>query len=264
MNFVLPSKSKVGYLDPEIAGEGQKVILSDGEQVPWSPPPTRPVMPDWSQIKSIARYFNRKGFQVYPAWLYHPTEEPRIVKNADEAAELGVCFRKATEDERGRYGMESVWDWQEGSLWRPKPHGAPKFDPMKPGQGKTYIATPQNPAVAQHALLEALIPAVAAAVAQSLKATGPGAPANVEPKEWDEFLQFKAWQKAKDAVNIVADEVEQPTEEQGTDDTPPPPNALNPDQERAVWEAEAERKGIKVDKRWGIDRLKSEVEKKAA
>lgn len=259
--FVLPPKKQVGYLDPEIAGEGQKVILSDGDQVSWTPPPPRPVMPDWSQIKSIARYFNRTGFQVYPAWLYHPTEEARIVKNADEAAELGVCYREATIDERGRYGLSAVWDWKEGSLWRAQPYGPPKFDPLRPGVGKTYQHTPPNPVVAQNAMIEALIPAVAAAVAQSLKASGPGAPANVDQKEWDEFLQFKAWQKSKDAVAIVADEIasaEQP------DEAPAPANALNPVQERAVWEAEAERKGIKVDGRWSLDRLKSEVEKKAA
>src|SRR6185312_6341739 len=111
MVFVLPPKSQVGVIDPEIAGEGVKVIYSDGEQGMWTPPPPRPVMPDWSGIKSIARYFNRTGHAVWPAWLYHPTEEPRLLKNADEAAELGVCYREATMDEKGRYGRSHVWDW---------------------------------------------------------------------------------------------------------------------------------------------------------
>ena len=39
--------------------------------------------------------------------------------------------------------------------------------------------------------------------------------------------------------------------------------ALTPEQERPLWEAEAERLGIKVDKRWGLDRLKTECERAA-
>lgn len=257
MGFQLPPKAQVGYLDPEIAGEGQKVILSDGDQVSWTPPPPRPVMPDWSQIKSIARYFNRQGHVVYPAWLYHPTEQPRLVKNADDAAALGVCYRKTTADEQGRYGLLSMWDWDDGSEWRPKPHGPVKFDPANPGTGKTYIAATANAASSQHQLIQDLIPAVAAAVAQSLKSSGPGTPANVDPKDWDEFVQFKAWQKSKEAVEIVADEVA----------TEPTGNALDTSEpsedEREAWVAEAERKGVKVDKRWGIDRLKAEVAKAA-
>lgn len=212
MNFVLPKKSEVGYLDPEIAGEGQKVILSDGDVVSWTPPPPRPVMPDWSQIKSIARYFGRSGHQVYPAWLYHPSDEPRLVKNAEDAGALGVCYREATADERGRYGLKAVWDWQDGCQWRPQPYaGTLKFDPLKPGQGKTFQPAQQNPALAQDRLLEALIPAVAAAVAQSLKgAGGPSAPAHIEPAQWEAFLQFQAFQKAAEAVDIVKSEVALP------------------------------------------------------
>src|SRR6266436_1664891 len=142
MAFVLPPKSQVGVLDLEIAGEGQKVILSDGEQVAWTPPPPRPVVPDWSQIKSIQQYFNRTGYRVWPSWLYHPTEEARLVKDQDEAAELGVCYREATPDEHNRYGKKHVWDWTNESQWRPTPYHAPKFDPQKPAQGKVYIPTP--------------------------------------------------------------------------------------------------------------------------
>lgn len=257
MPFELPPKSKVGYLDPEIAGEGQKVILSDGEQVSWTPPPPQPVMPDWSRIKSIARYFGRQGHQVYPAWLYHPTEEPRLVKNADEAGELGVCYRKATTDERGRYGLDAVWDWKEDCEWRPKPYGPPKFDPLKLGTGKTYMPAPANPVNAQNQLLEALIPAVAAAVAKSLNADGPGKPANIDSKQWDDFLKFKAWQESSSAVSAVAAEAGQASDQSA--------NALDTssEDEKASWITEAERKNVKIDKRWGLDRIKSEVEKAA-
>lgn len=271
MTFVLPSKSQVGYLDPEIAGEGQKVILSDGEQVSWSPPPARPVMPDWSQIKSIQRYFGRTGHQVYPAWLYHSKEEPRLVKNAEEAATLGICYRDATQEERGRYGLNAVWDWADDSQWRPKPHDAIKFDASKPGPGKTVIHSQPNPAIAQHALLQELIPAVAAAVAQSLKATGPSAPAHIDSKDWDDFLQFKAWQKSSQAVELVsaASAVPEMTfdapEESALDDAEnlAPINALSGEDEKALWIAEGERKGVKIDKRWSLERLKAEIQKAA-
>jgi hypothetical protein len=270
MAFVLPPKSQVGVIDPEISGEGQKVEYnSAGEQVSWSPPPPQPVMPDWSRIKSIARYFQpRTNIQSWPAWLYHPTEGARIVKNQHEAAELGVCYRKATDDEKGRYGRDYVWDWREDSLWRPTPYEAQrKFDPNNPGPGKTYVASPPSPRIAQNDMIAALIPAVAAAVAQSLKASGPTAPANVDPKQWEAFLQFQAWQKTKDVVETVVKE-EEPREIDRRDDTEPPDDepalaALSPEQERPLWLEEAERKGVKVDGRWSLARLKAEVEKAA-
>lgn len=266
MNFVLPSKSQVGYLDPEIAGEGQKVILSDGDQVSWTPPPPKPVMPDWSRIKSIARYFGRTGHQVYPAWLYHPTEEPRLVKNADEAGALGVCYRQATIEEKGRYGLNAVWDWQDDSKWRPQPHSQPKFDPARPGLGKTYMAAVVNPATAQNQLLEALIPTVTAAVVTALKSGGgPTAPANIDPAQWEAFLQFQAFQKTAEAVDIVKAESASVEAEEAVEEEPTNAlNALSPEQDRALWEQEASSRGVKVDKRWSLERLKSEVQKKSA
>lgn len=259
MNFVLPSKSDVGYLDPEIAGEGQRVILSDGDVVSYNPPPPKPVMPDWSQIKSIRHYFGRTGHQVWPAWLYHPTEEPRLVRNSKEADELGVCYREATLDEKGRYGLKTVWDWKGDSQWRPQPYpGSLKFNPFKPGQGKTYIPDAPNARIAHNELLETLIPAVAAAVAKSLNVNGPKAPASIDPKQWEDFLAFQAWQKSNEVIDDISH-----GESVNALNTPENSvsNKLSSEQEREVWEKEAEDRGIKVDGRWSIDRLKSEVEK---
>ena len=257
MNFVLPPKSQVGVLDPEIAGEGVKIIHSDGDQVTWSPPPPKPVMPDWSGIKQLARYFNRHGHVVWPAWLYHPNGESRLLKNAHEAAELGVCYRDATADEKARYGLKHVWDWKDDSEWRPTPFVAQtKFDPGQPGYGKTVIASTPNPVVAQHALIEALIPTVTAAVVAALKGgDAPSAPAHVNSRDWAEFQEFMAFKKSQEVVTKVAKEII-PSEELG--ETP----ALHGD-ERAAWMAEANRKGIKVDGRWSLDRLKAEIEKAA-
>ncbi len=264
--FKLPPKSEVGYLDPEIASEGQKIVLSEGEPLSWNPPPVRPIMPDWSQIKSIQKYFNRSGYAVWPAWLYHPTESPRIVNNAQEAGELGVCYREATDDERARYGLKTVWDWIGDSKWRSKPFEKDlKFDPTKLGQGKTFIPATPNPRIAQHELVEALIPQVAAAVAQALKATGPSAPAHIDPKQWDAFLQFQAFQKTAETVDALKEESDEAVASAHT-------NALNAvhsekddedDDERSLWIEEAKRLNIKIDGRWSLDRIKEAVEKAA-
>jgi hypothetical protein len=264
----LPKGSARQALDAEIANEGgkvlagDKVLLSNGEQVAWTPPPEKLVMPDLSNVKSLRHYFGQRGFQVYPAWLYHPTKPAVIVQNAKEAAEHGIVYRQATVDERNRYGLKDVWDWEEDSKWRPTPWSVPKFDPKNPGSGKTVIYSAPDPRIAQNDLVAQLIPAVAAAVAQSLKTTGPAAPASVDPAQWEAFLAFQAFQKAQEVVTAVASEPHQ--EGQGGSDQTlfsEGGNALSPEQDRFLWEEEAKRLGIKVDGRWSNERLKAEVQK---
>ena len=260
MNFVLPPKNRVGALDPEIAGEGVKVIMSDGEIVNFNPPPPRPVMPDWSTIKSIRHYFNRTDpLRPYPAWLYHPTEAPRgrIFKDAAAAKEVGVVYRRATDAERNRYGISTVWDYEDGCEWRAQPDPEwVKFDPSQPGHGKTYIAAAPNPLVAQNALIEALIPTVTAAVVQALKSgAGPAQPANISDADWSDFLQFQAFKKTQSTISEAASGLA--LEGGGA------LNRLSPEEEYELWEAEAAKKGVRVDKRWSLERLKSEVEKAA-
>jgi hypothetical protein len=259
MNFVLPSKREVGVLNnSDLAKEwsgDHKVILSDGQEVQWNPPPPKPVMPDWSEIKTIRHYFNRTGFRPFPAWLYHPTEQPCIVKDANEAADLGVCYREATVEERSKYGKQQVWDWQDDSEWRPEPWpGTMKFNPNKMEQGKTYVPTPVAQSTANRELLNTVLPEVTAAVVAALKQGGSVAPDKIDGKQWDEFLAFQAWKKTQEAIDGIT----------------PPSDAEKANSalaalsdERAAWIAEAERKGVKVDKRWSLDRLKSEVEKAA-
>lgn len=257
----IPPRNSVGYLDGEIADEGQKVILSDGEQVSWTPPPVKPSIPDWSQIKSLRKYFGRTGHQAFPAWFYHPTEQPRLMKNAKEAkAELGIFYRQATIDERGRYGVNAVWDWEKGCKWRAAPWEVAKFDPQNPGLGKTYVPSPPNPIVAQNALLEALIPAVAAAVAQSLKSTGQAAPAEIDKAQWEAFLAFQAFQKANEVVGSLKENPAAAAE--GNALALEGSNGANgAETERAQLEATATAKGIKVDGRWSLEKLRSAIDK---
>jgi hypothetical protein len=245
MNFVLPPKSQVGTLDPSIANEGMKVQLSDGEAEQWTPPDIKPAFPDWSQIPKLKKYFGRKGGPVYPAWLFHPTESDRLVHNADEAGALGVVYRKATDDERFQFGHQSVWDWKRGEedmKWRPFPQQRRKFDPQHAETGKIY----QIAATSSQPNIESLVAAVTASVLTAMKTPGvaPAAPSHVNSKEWEEFLAFQAFKKTTETVNALASE--------------------EADDERSTWIAEADRLGMKVDKRWSTERLKSEVQSKAA
>jgi hypothetical protein len=250
-----PPKSEVGYLDPEIAGEGQQVIHSDGEVVSWTPPPAKPIVPDFSEIKSIRKYFNRTGFSPWPAWLYHQTEAPRLVKNAEEGFELGVVYRKANSDEVARYGNHDVWDWSPESEWRPKPYpGTQKFDHKNPGTGKTVILSAPNPVIAQNELVRALIPEVARAVAEALGTARPNAPANVDAGEWAEFQQYIAWKKSQEVIVHQAEKAQ---------DSNALATGLSHDQELSMWREDAEQRGLKVDGRWSVERIKAEIEKAA-
>lgn len=264
----LPPGMAKRALDAELANEGGKVmgpetvILSNGEQVAWTPPPEKLAIPDLSVVKSLRHYFGQRGYKPYPAWLYHPTKHAVLVKDAKEAAEFGVVYREATSDERSRYGLKTVWDWEEGSDWRPNPVVEQKFDPKNPGAGKNLIHSAPDPRVAQNDLVAALIPAVTAAVVQGLKATGPAAPAAIDPKQWEAFLAFQAWQQAQPIVATAVAEAEiaaeAAVEEEFAEQTV---NALSPEQDRLLWEEEAKRLGIKPDGRWSLERLKLEVQK---
>ncbi len=289
MAFELPSKREAGVLmNPELNAEWDtvnKTVLSDGTEISINPPPPKPVMPDWSQIKPIRHYFNRQlKNNFWPAWLYnYANGEERIVKNADEAAELGVCMRKRTADEAARFGDGDVWDWKPDSDWRPTPKAKTRvYDPRKPEQGKEYIASTIPQATANRDLLNTVLPEVTAAVVAALKQGGSVNPNNIDPKQWDEFLAFQAWKKTQEAIDVVAPEMEEI--ETGGEAPPVYANKLKPEidvpaehkkaieatmalegvpNEREAWLTEAKNRGIKVDGRWSLDRLRSEVEKAA-
>src|SRR5258707_14035913 len=278
MTFVLPPKSQVGYRDSEIAGEGQKVIMSDGDVVTWTPPPEKLAMPDWSQVKSLRKYFGRVGMQAWPAWIYHPTEPARLLKNAHEAAELGICYRETTADEQAQFGgMKHRWDWKDDCKWRPRPYNVLPFDPKQSANVKNLVVTPANPIVAQDRLIKELVPLIAATVIAAMKGGGgppegfSKGPADVDPAQWEKFLQFQAWQNSTQTVDALVEEAAK--QESGVRDQEtgvgkqafvpaPEGNALASD-ERAAWEEKARLKGIRVDTRWSLETLKQRVEKAA-
>lgn len=254
----IPPRAKIGYLDRDIAGEGESVILSDGEKVSFNPPPVKSSVPDISHIKSVQRYFNRVGFTPFPCWIYHPTKDPIKVFDQNEAMEYGVVYRETSADERARYGRGHMYDWRDDTEWRPSPFPKDvKFDPHKQHAGKNVVWPERSGAAQQDALIEKLIPQVAASVAAALKLANPTAPANVSTNDWADFQEFMAFKKAQEATReAVADVIE--------DNAQTASAAPVETEEKAMWIEEAERLGVKIDRRWGLDKIKAEVEKAAA
>jgi hypothetical protein len=252
-------RSSLRALDPEVAGEGFKIELSDGDNAGWTPPPEDPVIPKFDKVKSIRHYFAKRGYSAWPATLYHPTLPEKTVNSQAEANAIGVFHRVATEIEQARYGARMVWDFAEDSLWRNKPYST-KFDPKKPGYGKKVIRFEPDAVQVQHDMIQHLVPQVAAAVAAGMKAGNASAPANVDPAEWEAFLRFKSFQEADRAVRAAV-----APDPDGDDSEPPAPapNALAADNERAMWIAEADRLGVEIDRRWATHRIKEAVEKAA-
>lgn len=263
--FVLPPREAVGYLDPEIAGEGVRVVGEDGETFNWTPPPDKLVMPDMSVIKTLKKYFNKTNHPAFPAWFYHPTLPDKLVRNSRDAHEMGIQWRATSPEESMRYGKKHVWDWRDDCHWRPQPYPERiKFDPNKLGQGKELIVKAVDNLTAQNLLVKQLIPEVAAAVAAALNRDGPSAPAHIDAREWEDFQAFRAFKKTREVVTELAAsavEPDAPEAEAAEDDDED--NALGasltPDQERAIWVATAEERKIPIDKRWALARIREAV-----
>ena len=261
MRGALPAGSARRALDADIAAEGGKVlagnrvILSDGSVVPYVKPAEKLRIPDWSQIDSIKHYFGSRGYQPYPSWFYHRTRDPILIKDAKEAAELGIVYRKTTDDERARFGRTDTWDWEEGCEWRPTPYRAPTLNFADHAGSKNLITGAPDPGRIQ----ADLVSSVAAAVAKVLQITpGAAAPATVDQRQWDEFLAFQAWKKANEVVagELAAQDASEDHRSEGDLTS----NALTADQDRFLWEEEAKRLGLKVDKRWSLETLRAKVE----
>ncbi len=91
----------VEYLDPAIAGEGIHVDAwkpggwtdaPDGENIEWQPDIEPPHINDYAAFKThkhYGQYFRPHRYRPFPAWVYHPTLEPKIVKSKEEVEALG-------------------------------------------------------------------------------------------------------------------------------------------------------------------------------
>lgn len=230
----IPPRSEVGYLSSEIANEGFKV--SEGVKEQWTPPQGPPMTPDWSQFKSITKYFNRKGFEPWPSWIYHPTEPARIVKDAEEARHYGVIFREATQREISMGQPLPRYDIIGDTDWRTQPYAnTRKFDPRNPGSGKNYETPRPDYQQIQADQLGNLV--------RALKEGGVKGGSGLD---------------AEAIAAIVAATVKAMSPAPAVQ-----PMAAAEEDERAAWLREAEGRGVKVDKRWGVERIKAEIEKQS-
>jgi hypothetical protein len=266
--LALPKRGKdAAFLAKEFADEGVKVILSDGEQVSYNPPPAKPVIPDFSGVKSIRHYFHRTGFSPWPAWVYHPTEEKRLLKNAEEGIELGIVYRKTSVEEQAKTGLTAQWDWEPGCEWRTKPF--PKdlqFDSTKLHGGKEVIHRAKTGMESQNELLNAVLPQITKVILDAMKETNASnaTPKDHDANDWAEFQQFLAFKKGEKVTKAVISVTAPADFDAGAENAllaqHAEANKLTEDQETVLWREEAKRRDIKIDKRWSLQTLRETVE----
>ncbi len=243
--------SKIEYLDPEIANEGihadkgaTAVIPAWDEDEEWQPMLEPAHIPDYKGIKSIAHYFPQFSGRPYrprpfPATFYHRKHGEKTITKQEDAMEMKVFWNKA---EGGK--------WEAKGEWSTKPFDH-KAQPEGPGKSLTSKDKSST---------ENTIEIVAAAVTAALAKIGntPTAPkvqqALSSDPDYAEFMQFKAF-KAKGSM--TADEIAPAA----YDDDEEADDAI-PDEKSMLIEAAAA-KGIKLDKRWGLDKIKAALEEAA-
>ena len=225
-------------------------------------PPPAPVMPDWSKNKKLARYFRETRVTQFPTWLYnHKTKEAKLFQTPAAAAAVGVTMRLRTAEEARMYGgIKDTPVWEQPGDWKTDPPDMPRvYDPLKPEYGKEYQASPISAATSNRNMLELALPQITAAVVAALKEGGSTNPKNVDPKQWDEFLAFQAWQKTQEAVEEVTKPIDVQAEHEKAMTTTMALEGVT--DEKAAWIRQAEETGVKIDKRWSLEHIKSEVEK---
>jgi len=227
----------VEYLDPEIAAEGESA------DAPWQPFIAKPVIPTYDGIKSIRKYFPQYSgipykHKAFPCWLYHPTKAAVVVSSAEKAKQYGAVWRQSTHDERTRGFPEYVWDYT--GEWRTMPFSTA---PDVTVTGKNLVNTERQTSQSD------LIGSIVAAVTAQLAAKPQSAPISADP-DYAEFLAFKAW-KASQHVNANP---AKPAPQVSTQ------AELGIDEKSLLIEA-AKSRNIDIDKRWGIDRIKQELDK---
>ncbi len=231
--------------------EGQKVELGS-ENINYAPP-VKPIIPDLSVVKSLRKYFAPYRFQPFPSWIYHPTESARIVKDAKEAAQYGVVYRKATEEERFRYHAPPEF-YDSIGKWRTDPYPQNlAFDHEKPGPGKNYVPRVVDQAKQQTALLEILA-----------RGQGVGDVDNTEMEALNEQVAkmqalIEQMSRPRNIQSTVEPEVTAEAHKNALEEI-----FSDPEVERQSLLNEASNLGMTVDGRWSNKRLKLEIENEKA
>lgn len=239
----------VEYLDPEIAGEGESA------DAPWQPFIAKPVIPTYDGIKSIRKYFPQYSgvpykHRAFPCWLYHPTKDAMLVSSPERAKQFGATWRQSSHDEKTRGFPDYVWDYT--GEWRAMPFST-KADVT--GTGKNLIVTANQ--TSQSDMIGQIVAAVTAQLALKPAQANALAPMSSDP-DYEEFQRFKAWKASKpvDGLPVATPAAQQ--EGTPTYDVLPP---IAPEEEKKLLIEAAKSRAIDIDKRWGIDRIKQELDK---
>lgn len=237
----------VEYLDPEIAGEGQSAnnwapgawtSAPDAADEEYQPDIEPPHIPDYAALKKhkhYRQYFRPWRRVPFPAWLYHPTLEARIVKSVEEVQKLGP-------------------------EWSPTPPNVKRIDmtgkslPVKSDTQRlaetiaASLPAGQRAATIDPNMIAAIVAAVMAALTQS-KPADPD-PESLMPE--DDRITAKDY-----AERFVKSDGMRQLVEDGPKGSPPV-REHNPqdDIERKALLELAEKEGVKVDLRWGNKRIK--------
>lgn len=223
-------EQKVEYLDAEIANEGS----SADDIVVIAPRPHINTYEAFKEHPKYGKYFQPHVFRAYPAWIYHATEPAKLVGDAKTAASYGVSYNK--DDHH----------WVCTGEWKNRPVVKPKPDVADTGKSLVTASSAQSANSTNEIMAQILQKMQSGQV--------PGAAMQADP-DYAEFLAFKRFKSSQGSTETTA---------APKADASPASLALSQDEEKAILVEAADSRGIKIDKRWGIDRIKEELEKAAA
>lgn len=222
----------VEYLDASIANEGlhaeapipgwmNNPSASDEEYQPDMEPPHINDYAAFKKHKHYRQYFRPYRYQAFPAWVYHAKQEPRLIaKYRDGKIDI----------EAGQAEVLAL-----GSEWSPKP--------IKPRIDMTGKSLPVKNDTQR--LTETLV--------ENITKIAPSANGAVDPNM---IAAIVAAVMAAQQPVVAAKPVEHAADELMPDTSPVAVTDAPADVERAALIELAEKEGVKIDNRWGNDRIK--------
>lgn len=231
----------VEYLDPEIANEGQSAnnwAPGDWTNSPnpgdeeWQPDMEPPHVNDYAALKKHKHY--RKYFQPYryvafPAWIYHPDHEPKLIAARGPDGQINAELCKA---EVAKLGPG----------WSPTPPAKKRLDMT----GKSHPVKSDT-----QRLTEALVAGLT-----DKQGTPPSDPNQIAAIVAAVMAAVNSQPKPQPRRAAPEPEDLMPIEAEAATEAPAPSPTASPDVERAALLELAEKNGVEIDKRWGNERIK--------
>jgi hypothetical protein len=182
----------------------------------WQPDIEPPHINDYAAFKKhkhYGQYFRPYRYHAFPAWVYHKTEEPKIVKTKEEVLALGP-------------------DWSPIPN-KPRIDMTGKSQPVKSETQRLAEVVAQALAVKQTGAGGIDATAIAAVVAAVMAATQ----AQAKPAIPEDKMVIEPVEDVAPEIHAEGD------------------SSI----ERAALIELSEKDGVKIDKRWGNDRIKKEL-----